>query len=134
EHRRVWHKSCLSGRMIVTPRSATGTQVVVQAPARLHMGFLDLNGGMGRRFGSLGVALDAFRTRVAIAPSHDFNATGPDAARALRYARALCARLALPPVAIRVEAAIPPHVGLGSGTQLALAIGVGLARLHGLDL
>src|SRR5690606_12370632 len=46
----------------------------------------------------------------------------------------LCARLALPPVAIRVEEAIPPHAGLGSGTQLALAIGAGLVRLYGLDL
>ncbi len=26
------------------------------APARLHLGFLDLNGGLGRRFGSLGLA------------------------------------------------------------------------------
>src|SRR4029077_16164411 len=27
--------------------------VEVFAPARLHLGFLDLNGGLGRRFGSL---------------------------------------------------------------------------------
>jgi beta-RFAP synthase len=27
--------------------------------------------------------------------------------------------------------AIPPHVGLGSGTQLALAVGTALCRLHG---
>ena len=32
--------------------------VRVSVPARLHVGFVDLNGGLGRRFGSLGIALD----------------------------------------------------------------------------
>ncbi len=33
--------------------------VRVEAPARLHFGFLDLHGGLGRRFGSIGLAIDA---------------------------------------------------------------------------
>ena len=36
--------------------------VTVAVAARLHLGFLDLNGGLGRRFGSLGLALDAPET------------------------------------------------------------------------
>ena len=32
--------------------------VRVVAPARLHLGFLDLNGGLGRMFGSIGLAVD----------------------------------------------------------------------------
>ena len=32
--------------------------VTVTASARLHLGFLDMNGGLGRRFGSLGLAID----------------------------------------------------------------------------
>src|SRR5260221_3091872 len=40
--------------------------VEVFAPARLHLGFLDLNGGLGRRFGSLGLAIDGLRTRVKV--------------------------------------------------------------------
>ena len=31
--------------------------VVVTTSSRLHMGFFDLNGGLGRRFGSIGVSL-----------------------------------------------------------------------------
>ncbi len=36
--------------------------VRVIAPARLHLGFLDLNGGLGRLFGSIGLAIDTPRT------------------------------------------------------------------------
>ena len=35
---------------------------------------------------------------------------------------------------IDVEEAIPPHTGLGSGTQLALAVGAGVAKLFDLDV
>ncbi len=40
--------------------------VTVTVPARLHLGFLDLNGGLGRRFGSIGLAIGGLRTRIAI--------------------------------------------------------------------
>ncbi|MFD0935973.1 GHMP kinase, partial [Methylobacterium trifolii] len=39
--------------------------VEVEAPARLHFGFLDLHGGLGRRFGSIGLAIDAPAVRLA---------------------------------------------------------------------
>ena len=32
--------------------------VKVTANARLHLGFLDLNGDLGRKFGSIGLCLD----------------------------------------------------------------------------
>ncbi len=32
-------------------------KIVVKTPARLHLGMLDLNGELGRRFGSIGVAI-----------------------------------------------------------------------------
>jgi beta-ribofuranosylaminobenzene 5'-phosphate synthase len=38
-----------------------------------------------------------------------------------------------PRVSIRVTERIPEHVGLGSGTQLALALGAGLAAVCGID-
>lgn len=37
----------------------------------------------------------------------------------------------LPPVRVTIEEAIPPHAGLGSGTQLALALGTAVAELEG---
>ena len=38
-------------------------RTIVEAGARLHLGFLDLNGACGRRFGSIGVALERPRAR-----------------------------------------------------------------------
>lgn len=106
-------------------------QIRVQAPARLHLGFLDLNGGLGRRYGSIGLALDAPATHLRLEAGAGLSASGPGAERALGLARRLVAALRLVPRAhIEVEQAIPDHVGLGSGTQLAMALGVGLASLH----
>ena len=42
-------------------------QVLVTAPARLHLGFLDLHGGLGRRFGSFGLAIEGLATRIGFA-------------------------------------------------------------------
>ncbi len=109
--------------------------VRVRAPARLHLGFLDLHGGLGRRFGSLGLTLAEPTTELVIRHSRQNQAHGPDHTRALEYTRQLQQQLGLSEaVRIDIERAIPAHAGLGSGTQLALAVGSGLARLHGLDL
>ncbi|MBL8703356.1 MAG: GHMP kinase, partial [Rhodospirillales bacterium] len=107
----------------------TVSDVVVTAPARLHLGFLDLAGDLGRRFGSLGLAIDGIDTRVRATPAPRLRVEGPEAARAERYARTMAERFGLSDrIAIRVERAIPPHAGLGSGTALALAVGAAMAR------
>lgn len=111
--------------------TAGAAAVRVLAPARLHLGFLDMHGGLGRRFGSLGLTLDGIATRLTIAAASEPAAEGPDAERALRALRRLLDAWGGPPAGVRVEEVIPPHVGLGSGTQLGLAIGAGLARLRG---
>ena len=60
--------------------------VSVRAPARLHMGFVDLHGGEGRRYGSLGAGTGGPFTRVRL--SRD---SGVRRRRAGRCARgALC--------------------------------------------
>ena len=65
-----------------------------------------------------------------MAPAFDVTGVG-ELARARSLVEALAAAWNLPPARITVEATIPAHTGLGSGTQLALALGVGLARLAG---
>lgn len=109
--------------------------VKVDAPARLHLGFMDPSGALGRRFGGMGLAIEGLATRLAVVKSASFSANGPGAGRALRYAKRLLAQLRLPyAVSIRLYEAIPPHAGLGSGTQLALAVGTAIARLCDLEL
>jgi beta-ribofuranosylaminobenzene 5'-phosphate synthase len=109
------------------------TTVRVEAPARLHMGMLDVAGGRARRFGGLGVAVSRPASVVEATPSDDLTADGPDAERALAVARRCREALGLAGGArVRVLEAIPAHVGLGSGTKLALAVTAAMAALGGL--
>jgi beta-ribofuranosylaminobenzene 5'-phosphate synthase len=108
------------------------TSVRVEAPARLHMGMLDVAGDRARRFGGFGVALSRPAAVVEATPSDDITAEGPDAERALAVGRRCRDALGLTGGAqIRVLEAIPPHVGLGSGTKLALAVTAAVAALAG---
>jgi beta-RFAP synthase len=110
-----------------------GTIVRVAATARLHLGFFDLGAGPGRRFGSLGLALDRPATRLTIAFADHPIVDGEECERARRYLMTLVAAHGFSGHhALTVREAIPSHAGLGSGTQLALAIGAGLRALHGL--
>ncbi len=111
-------------------RGAPGVRV--RAPARLHFGFLDLNGGLGRRFGSLGLALDAPAVQLVARPARRAAASGPEAERVRSYLLAAASHLDVPDAAaITVEETIPAHAGFGSGTQLALSVAAALARLNG---
>ena len=110
----------------------TFRKVMVRAPARLHLGFLDLSGQVGRRYGGLGLAIDDPKTKLSVAMASSFSAHGPEAERALLAAHRYGAEFA-PDLkfCIDVERAIPPHAGLGSGTQLNLAIGAAILKLAG---
>ena len=97
------------------------------------MGFLDLDGGLGRRFGSLGLALSAPVTRLRLTKADDVVCMGAEQERAARITATLLARFNMTQgVRVEIDEAIPAHSGLGSGTQLALALAAGLRRLAGL--
>ncbi|WP_236102344.1 beta-ribofuranosylaminobenzene 5'-phosphate synthase family protein [Methylotetracoccus oryzae] len=110
------------------------SEVSIRAPARLHMGFLDPSGTAGRVFGSIGVSLNEVATCITLRPS-DHLATPPAyRERCLAIARRVSDALGLAVAAdIAIDAAIPEHVGLGSGTQFALALALGLHRLYGAE-
>ena len=109
--------------------------ISVNAPARLHMGFIDLSGALGRYFGSIGIALNEIQTRLTLSASGRRQINGPSAERAGRCLSQLCQAMGVSDqVAIKVHTAIPEHVGLGSGTQMALAIGSALNAHYGLGL
>lgn len=118
-------------------------RVGVATAARLHFGFLDPAGSLGRAFGSLGLMIDGFATRISL--SRGSGAAGAidvtraadvppgEAERALAHLRTLQARTGRgEPLALHVAQALPVHAGLGSGTQLALASARAFAVLHGL--
>ena len=105
--------------------------VRIEAPARLHWGMFDISGVLGRRFGGLGVAITRQSVILEAAASDSLTADGPDADRALKFARRYLAATGLRTgVRLHIEQAIPNHVGLGSGTKLALAVAQALAALY----
>lgn len=110
-------------------------RVDVAVPARLHLGLLDLEGGLGRRFGSLGLTLDGPQTRLGVTRGRGLSAEGPDAERAERYLAETVRAFGLDGgFRVEIAEAIPAHNGLGSGTQLALAAGMAACRLAGREV
>lgn len=103
--------------------------VSVKTYGRLHLGFFDLSDQPQRRFGSLGVAIDAYHTAVTLEARPQQTPVDPWAnAIKLHHLQSLDTRQ---DINLRVEHAIPRHGGLGSGTQMALAIGAGINTLMG---
>jgi beta-RFAP synthase len=108
-------------------------RTIVEAGARLHLGFLDLNGACGRRYGSIGVALERPRCVVEASPVPSGSAAAaPEPVRSIQ--ERLGPDLGADAVAVRVVEAIPPHAGFGSGTQLALAVALAASRAAGRPL
>ncbi len=119
-------------KRIVTADGEPAHVAHVRAPARLHLGFLDLHGGLGRKYGGVGLAVDRPETEITLARAREFSASGAEPGRALHLTRSFSRALGLAGAySAGVRRAIPAHAGLGSGTQLALAIGAGMLALEG---
>jgi beta-ribofuranosylaminobenzene 5'-phosphate synthase len=110
----------------------------VTAPSRLHFGSFslpatgrgrtywpDLDGNPAipaRHFGGVGLMIDRPGTECTAHPSNALHVEGPCAERVRDYVeRAAVAMGFCPTTHIRVERSAPEHVGLGTGSQLALA-------------
>ncbi len=99
------------------------------------MGFFDLSGSLNRHFGSIGVALNEHAIRISLTLAEQRTITGPSSHRADKCLTMMCQALNVSDkLAINIESAIPEHVGLGSGTQMSLAIGSALNAFYGLGL
>jgi beta-RFAP synthase len=113
----------------------------LRAPGRLHLGFLDPAGTLGRRFGSLGLVIDGIATELELSAASADDLVAVDTAaqaeieRASRFLHTLREHTGLrTPLRLQLSRVLPPHAGFGSGTQLALAIGRVFAQWHGLAL
>jgi beta-ribofuranosylaminobenzene 5'-phosphate synthase len=104
----------------------------VEAPARLHFGVLDLRGDLGRSFGGLGAAIPSPSLLIEARRADRLSAEGPNADRAIEFAERWQAHQGRTGGAhFTIHRAIPSHSGLGSGTQLGLAVARALGELHG---
>ena len=91
----------------------------VSAGARLHVGFQNLSLARDRLYGGIGIGLE----------------DGVAATESLlrEYATQAVEILGVPGVSVSLERRLPRHVGLGSGTQLALSVLVATATAYGLE-
>jgi beta-RFAP synthase len=107
--------------------------VRVEAPARLHFGMLDLRGSLGRRFGGIGAGVFDPSLVIEVERAAGVEAEGAEANRAVEFAqRYIDSQGVRGGARIVIRHAIPGHAGLGSGTQLALAVARGIAEIYDL--
>ncbi len=108
--------------------------VFVEAPARLHFGVLDLLGARGRWFGGIGAAAPEATLLVSASKTETLSVAGEDAVRAEEFARRFLGHYDISCGArLRVLRALPVHAGLGSGTQLGLAVARALAEIFDVE-
>jgi beta-ribofuranosylaminobenzene 5'-phosphate synthase len=118
----------------------------IRTPSRLHFGPLSLSSdgpgvppGGRRWFGGVGLMVADPGVSLTLVPGDEWAAEGPLAGRALAAARRFTRHVRdtgkAPgrPQRLTIAPGVLGHVGLGTGTQLALAVAWGLARAWGIE-
>ena len=102
--------------------------VRVQTGARLHIGFRNLAPDGDRLFGGIGLAIERPQTSVTAVHADAFSCEDTAARRIAKDVREL---IGANGANVTLEEVIPAHEGLGSGTQLTLAIYDAMATMVG---
>jgi beta-ribofuranosylaminobenzene 5'-phosphate synthase len=105
-------------------------KVVIETPSRIHMTLTDLSGLGGRVDGGVGIALDEPGIILEAERSRDLVVEGENAERARAAAQAVMERYSLGGARLLIRSSYKLHVGLGGGTQLAIAAGKALCELY----
>ncbi len=102
----------------------------VTAPAHLHAGNMDLNGSMGRLYGTVGFAVENPRVVIEMEKSKSVEANDPIAER---FAKIVANSFGFGGFRVTVKERFPEYTGLGYVTTLGISVGIGAARLHGIN-
>ncbi|MFQ3319117.1 MAG: beta-ribofuranosylaminobenzene 5'-phosphate synthase [Natronomonas sp.] len=105
-------------------------RVRVDAGARLHVGFQNLSLAHERLYGGVGVGLEEPGVVIEAEPAESVVC---DDALIADYAQRASEVLGVDGAKLTVEETLPRHVGLGSGTQTALATLAAVAAAHDID-
>ena len=105
--------------------------IELRTPSRLHFGLLAYDPQAVRQFGGVGLMVQRPDLVLRVEPADRFAAKGPMADRAVTFARRFAQRCGrtIDGASITILRAPSPHSGLGTGTQLALAVGRALALM-----
>ncbi len=106
----------------------------ITTPSRLHVTLIDMNASIGRVDGGIGLTLDRPVISISAEGSDMVEITG----NGEHAERMKSSALKLLPkgegIHIKIEQDYPSHIGLGSGTQAALAAGMAVNRIYDLGL
>jgi beta-ribofuranosylaminobenzene 5'-phosphate synthase len=105
-------------------------KIRITAPAHLHAGNMDLNGSMGRLYGTVGFAVENPRVVIEIEKSESVEANDPVAER---FAKTVANSFGFGGFRVTVKERFPEYTGLGYVTTLGISVGIGAARLHGIN-
>ncbi len=109
-------------------------QIKVETVSRIHFGVIDYIASTDRFKGSLGVALEWPNTVLTVNKNRHLLVENGNQKKILGLVKKFSKRYQIEPKGIiKVEESIPEHSGLGSGTQLALAISKALATIYDID-
>ncbi len=132
----VTYETCAHGARILHSKALIASwllrmqpsRILVRTPARLHFGLFSF-GNAGRQFGGVGVMVQQPLVELELRASPHFVVDGPNEDCVRRGVRRWVKNMSvdeMPACHIAVRTAPRRHVGLGSGTQLALCVAAGL--------
>lgn len=121
--------------------------MLIQTPSRIHITLIDLNASLGRVDGSIGIALEkpGIRVKAEISEENSLGITTTDEELKKRAGetcekilRKLQTRVRDKKIRknidIEIQESYPQHIGLGSGTQLSLALASAISKLNKMNL
>jgi len=110
-------------------------RIVINTPARLHFGLIDMNGEIGRIDGGIGLALESPHTTIEAKRADGIRAEckdDPEVIGRLETAlNAVCSHYGFPGAEVNVHERPLPHVGLGSATQAMVGAAHAVCLLYG---
>ncbi|XRP96792.1 beta-ribofuranosylaminobenzene 5'-phosphate synthase [Methanocaldococcus sp. 16A] len=122
--------------------------MIIQTPSRIHMGLIDLNGSIGRVDGGIGLALEEPNIEIEGKESDEINIEfdkkliekfGYSYLKSIKDRIYNTATKVLEVVNgegidLKILSLFPAHSGLGSGTQLSLAVGKLISKIYNKEM
>ncbi len=105
----------------------------IKTPSRIHMTLIDMNGSLGRVDGGIGITLEEPNIVITAKKSDSVEVRGdPELNQRMKKAcEVVCPGCG---IEIDIKKSYWNHIGLGSGTQAALAAGMAISALYDLNL
>lgn len=110
-----------------------GMKVRIRTPSRIHITLIDLNGALGRVDGGVGLALEKPFIEIIAEGADQIIVEGSKNQRYRDVAERVSSVFNSGGMKLRVLQEYESHVGLGSGTQISLAVAKAYAELYGLS-